>query len=350
MNEHHTLLTDELKERIDIVELIATYLPLKKNGTGYKGSCPFHYDKDLSLDIYPETQTWRCSTECAERQLLNGSAQSNRGDALDFVSRVEGMSFGQAVRKLATRCGLAPDVGENTTQDDPGVQDRRPERRPRGRRRMPSMFRFGEVMEATFPTPEDPYLKLDNLGYKGRISRISLSGSEEFKRFMSGRQPRPGMVVALHTTLQGHCKIEYPNGVKETFDSQGTYDAGEIIWTERGQASVIVKNIVTGVHVEVALQGVTTKGFCLFNPPGLTEPMWFWPREPKAAGGRGRPFYYKTEESPQGYDGADLESLAVDSGLLTEYRDISGVVVPVSPVRRSRNSHEGHLGTGPLNS
>ena len=39
MNEHHTLLTDELKERIDIVELIATYLPLKKNGTGYKGSC-----------------------------------------------------------------------------------------------------------------------------------------------------------------------------------------------------------------------------------------------------------------------------------------------------------------------
>ena len=54
MNKHHTLLTDELKERIDIVEVISAYLPLKRNGTGYKSSCPFHDDKDLSLDIFPE--------------------------------------------------------------------------------------------------------------------------------------------------------------------------------------------------------------------------------------------------------------------------------------------------------
>ena len=349
MNKHHTLLTDELKERIDIVEVISAYLPLKRNGTGYKGSCPFHDDKDLSLDIFPETQTWRCSTECAERRLLDDSAQSNQGDALAFVSRVEGTSFGQAVRKLAMRCGLAPDTGEIPTQADPSIRDRRPESMPRGRR-IPGMFQFGEAMGTTFPPPEDPYLKLGNLGYKGRVGRMGLSSSEEFKRFRNGRQPRPGIVVALHTTLQGHCKIEYPNGVKETFDAQGSYDAGEIVWTESGHASVVVKNIVTGAHVEVALQGVTTKGFCLFNPPGLTEPMWFWPREPKAAGGRARPFYYKTEKSREGYVGAVLESFALDSELLTEYSDISGVVVPVSPVKRSRNSHKGHLDTGPLNS
>ena len=359
MNTHHALLTDELKESLDIVEVISTYLPLKRNGPAYKGSCPFHDDNNLSLDVFPETQTWRCSTGCAERLLINEDAQSNQGDAFAFVSRVEDVSLGQAVRKLAVSCGLAPGTGEPSHLAYGAIKSPRPEAMPPGRR-IPGLFQSREAMRPTSPPSEDPYLKLGNLGYKGRVncrtfeglaesmgvSSNSLASLEERWRFENCRQPRPGIVVALHTTLQDHCKLEYPNGDKETFDTQGCYDAGEIIWTKSGQASAIVKNTDTGVHVEVALHGVTTRGFCLLTPPGLTGPIWCWPREPKTAGGRARPFYYKTEEALEGYAGIVLESFALDAALLTEYQDISGVVVPVSPVTRSRKSHKDHLDTG----
>ena len=209
MNNHHTLLTAELKERLDIVEVISAYLPLKRNGAGYKGSCPFHDDKNLSLDVFPETQTWRCATGCAERLLLNDRAQSDQGDALAFVSRVEGGSFSQAVRKLAVRCALAPGTGEIPTLPDAAIKGQTLEPMPRGHR-ISGLFQSREAMRTMFPPPEDPYLKLGNLGYKGRVSGMGLEGLEGFNRFRNGRQPRPGIVVALHTTLQGHCELERP--------------------------------------------------------------------------------------------------------------------------------------------
>jgi len=158
----------------------------------------------LVANIFPETQTWRCSTGCAERLLLNGCAQSDQGDALAFVSRVEGASCGQAVRKLAVRCALAPGTGEIPTLADAAIKGQTPEPMPRGHR-ISGMFQSGEAMRTMFPPPEDPYLKLGNLGCKGRVSGMGLAGLEEFNRFRNGRQPRPGIVVALHTTLQGHC-------------------------------------------------------------------------------------------------------------------------------------------------
>jgi hypothetical protein len=123
---------------------------------------------------------------------------------LAFVSRVEGASCGQAVRKLAVRCALAPGTGEIPTLADAAIKGQTPEPMPRGHR-ISGMFQSGEAMRTMFPPPEDPYLKLGNLGCKGRVSGMGLAGLEEFNRFRNGRQPRPGIVVALHTTLQGHC-------------------------------------------------------------------------------------------------------------------------------------------------
>ena len=118
MKKEHTLLTDELEGKLDIVEIISGYLPLKRKGPGYEGVCPFHQDDRASLNIYPENQTWLCSGSCAITHRLDNLAPANRGDATSFVARIEGISFGDAVRKLAVRCGLAPrDAGVNVGQD-----------------------------------------------------------------------------------------------------------------------------------------------------------------------------------------------------------------------------------------
>ena len=114
MKKEHTLLTDELETKLDIVEIISGYLPLRRKGPGYEGTCPFHQDDGASLNIYPENQTWLCSGSCAVSRRLDKLALANHGDATSFVARIEGISFGDAVRKLAVRCGLAPVMTELT--------------------------------------------------------------------------------------------------------------------------------------------------------------------------------------------------------------------------------------------
>jgi len=93
----------------------------------------------------------------------------------------------------------------------------------------------------------------------------------------------------------------------------------------------------------VEVFGVSTRGFCLLNLPGVDELSWCWPREPLEAGGRGRPLYYQTGPSETDVGGILLESFSVEGKLLPEYLDISGVTVAVSPVERNARSHKDHL-------
>ncbi|MBN1485476.1 MAG: DNA primase [Chloroflexia bacterium] len=86
---------DEVKERLDIVEVIQSYVPLKKAGRNYKGLCPFHAEKTPSFVVFPETGTWHCFGACG-----------TGGDVFSFVMKRENMGFGEALRLLARRAGV----------------------------------------------------------------------------------------------------------------------------------------------------------------------------------------------------------------------------------------------------
>ncbi|MEW6567384.1 MAG: DNA primase [Chloroflexota bacterium] len=87
---------DEIKDRIDVVDLIGESVKLRKSGKNYTGFCPFHPNtRTPAFVVFPESGTWRCFGACNEG-----------GDIFKFVMKKEGWDFPEALRHLAQRAGV----------------------------------------------------------------------------------------------------------------------------------------------------------------------------------------------------------------------------------------------------
>jgi DNA primase len=83
-----------VRQAIDIVDLVGSYVPLRRAGRGYKALCPFHDDTTPSLQVNPERQSWKCWV-C-----------DVGGDIFSFVMQKENVDFREALEMLADRAGI----------------------------------------------------------------------------------------------------------------------------------------------------------------------------------------------------------------------------------------------------
>ena len=94
----------EVKSKLTVLEIVGEAVQLKKAGTTYKGLCPFHGEKTPSFVVTPARDNWHCFG-CGEG-----------GDIFSFVMRREGLTFPEALKRLAAKAGI--EVDERTTRED----------------------------------------------------------------------------------------------------------------------------------------------------------------------------------------------------------------------------------------
>ncbi len=104
---------DEIVARCDIVSVINEYVPLKRKGSNYQGLCPFHNEKTPSFSVSPGKQIFHCF----------GCGKG--GNVFRFIMEIEGVSFMEAVEKLAKRANVKLPEKEMTAEQKHRLEQRK---------------------------------------------------------------------------------------------------------------------------------------------------------------------------------------------------------------------------------
>ena len=85
---------EQVRQSIDIVDLVGGYIQLRRQGRNFVGICPWHDDSRPSLNVNPQRQSWKCWV-C-----------DVGGDVFSFVMKAEGLEFREALELLAEKAGV----------------------------------------------------------------------------------------------------------------------------------------------------------------------------------------------------------------------------------------------------
>lgn len=105
------ILTRQIRDSLDIVQVIGRYVPLRRAGSGFKGLCPFHQEKTPSFTVHPARQTFKCF----------GCGAG--GDVFTFIQTREKVDFVEARRMLAEQAGISLENEPRSAARGPGKSD-----------------------------------------------------------------------------------------------------------------------------------------------------------------------------------------------------------------------------------
>ncbi len=105
----------QIKDRINIVDIVGQYVPLRRAGRTYTGKCPFHKERTPSFHVSPERGTYKCFG-CGEG-----------GDAFSFLQKMDGTDFPTVLKQLAEKAGvtLTPRTGAHSATPQEKEHDER---------------------------------------------------------------------------------------------------------------------------------------------------------------------------------------------------------------------------------
>ncbi len=187
---------EEVKQKIDIVEVIGRYVTLTKAGRNFKALCPFHSEKAPSFFVFPERQSWHCFGGC-----------NTGGDAISFLMKKEGMTFGEALRFLADKVGvLIP------TRIEPGP----------GRDEKERLFQVNEVAGQFYHNLLVTSLQAEKV--RAYVSDRGLN-DKSLSNFQIGYSPNAWETVKQYLLERGFTEIELLNsGLIVQSDTGKTHD------------------------------------------------------------------------------------------------------------------------------
>ncbi len=167
---------EEIKAKVDIVDLIAAEVQLKRSGSSYKAPCPFHAEKTPSFIVNPDRQTWHCFGACSEG-----------GDIFSWEMKRHNVDFREALQRLAQRAGiqLRPRTPEQAQKD---------ERRQRLIRANDAALHFWRAQLQDASTGREAQAYLSERG-------ISADAAQRFNLGLAG--PEPDALVH-HLSARGH--------------------------------------------------------------------------------------------------------------------------------------------------
>ena len=101
----------QIKDRLDIVDVVSKYVILKKSGGNYWGCCPFHHEKTPSFSVSPAKQIYKCFG-CGEG-----------GDVLSFLMKINNQSFAEVVKEQAEILGIELPNNFDKSKDNKDIKE-----------------------------------------------------------------------------------------------------------------------------------------------------------------------------------------------------------------------------------
>jgi DNA primase len=169
-----------VRDRARIEEVVGSYVTLRSSGGTMKGLCPFHDEKTPSFQVTPSRGYWYCFGACAEG-----------GDVIDFMRKIDNLSFVEAVERLADRVGI-----QLRYTDDAG-----PRTEPGARTRLAEALRLAAEFFAEHLSSPDAVAARQFLSERG-------FDREAAERFQVGFAPRDGRALIQHLRGRGFSDVE----------------------------------------------------------------------------------------------------------------------------------------------
>ena len=103
---NYSSVASEIISHADIIQVVSDYVALKKAGKNHKGLCPFHTEKTPSFSVAPDKQLFHCF----------GCGAG--GNVITFISKIENISPGDAIKQLAERLGIRLSFKDKSESDE----------------------------------------------------------------------------------------------------------------------------------------------------------------------------------------------------------------------------------------